>query len=57
MLAHVDEKEPESALYSLNFLEKEIAVIRKESPTVIEKILLNFFKTLNDKKQLKMIVE
>lgn len=50
MLAHVDEKEIESALYSYNFLEKEIATIRKGNPTKIEQILLHFFKQLQMQK-------
>jgi len=53
MLAHVDEKEIDSALYSYNFLEKEIKSIRQDNPTKIEQILLHFFQQLQDKKQTK----
>ncbi len=53
MLAHVDEKNIDSALYSYHFLEKEIATIRQGSPTKIEQILLIFFQQLQDKKQAK----
>ncbi len=52
MLAHLDEKETDAALYSFNLLEKEINTIRKDNPTDTEKILLSFFRKLQDKKQL-----
>ncbi len=53
MLAHIDERNIDSALYFYNFLEKEISTIRQENPTVIEQILLQFFRQLQDKKQAK----
>lgn len=53
MLAHVDEKDIDSALYSYNFLEKEIITIRQDNPTKIEQILLHLFQQLQDKKQSK----
>ena len=53
MLAHVDEKEIESASYSYNFLDKEIKAIRQDNPTKIEQILLHFFQQLQEKKQTK----
>lgn len=53
MLAHIDEKDTDAALYSYNFLEKEINTIRKDNPTATEHILLSFFKKLQDKRQLK----
>jgi hypothetical protein len=53
MLAHVDEKNIDSALYFYNFLEKEIAAIRQGNPTNIEQILMQFFHQLQDKKQNK----
>jgi len=55
MLAHIDEKSVDSALYFYNFLEKEIATIRQENPTVIEQILLHFFQQLQDRKQTKKL--
>jgi len=53
MLAHIDERNIDSALYFYNFLEKEIATIRQGNPTAIEQILLQFFQKLIDKKQTK----
>ena len=46
-------KDTDAALYSYNFLEKEINTIRKDNPTATEHILLSFFKKLQDKRQLK----
>lgn len=57
MLAHIDEKDIESALYSYHFLEKEINAIRDNQPTIIEQILLQFFKNLQDKKQAKNLTQ
>ncbi len=53
MLAHIDEKETDAAMYSFNFLEKEIITIRQGNPTMIEQILLQFFRTMQDKKEVK----
>ena len=57
MMAHLDEKEIESVLYSYNFLEKEINTIRDNQPTIIEQILLDFFKQLQDKKLVKNLTQ
>lgn len=53
MLAHIDEKNIDSALYSYKFLEKEINTIRQGNPTATEQILLGLFKQLQQKKQTK----
>lgn len=53
MLAHIDEKNAEQALYFYNLLEKEISTIRQGNPTVIEQILLQFFKLLSEQKKTK----
>lgn len=55
MLAHLDEKQIDTALYSYNLLEKEILTLRQENPTNIEQILLRLFQSLKNKKQAKSI--
>lgn len=57
MLAHIDEKNIETALYSFSFLEKEIIEIRKDQPTAIEKTIWHFFEQLRDKKNKKKFTD
>ena len=55
MLAHIDEKDIDAALYSYNFLEKELLLIRQGNPSAVEQLLMDFFTALKDKKNKKSL--
>ncbi|HQV77405.1 MAG TPA: hypothetical protein PLJ42_03460 [Chitinophagales bacterium] len=58
MFAHLYEKNIESVQYLFSFLEKEINMVRKNNPTPIEIIILEFFKKIQQhKKSDKKITE
>lgn len=57
MLAHIDEKDIDAALYSYNFLEKEVMQLRQGNPTATEQVLLHFFTVLKDKKNNKSLTQ